>query len=64
MGPRGAPGVLMVVVCGKGVYDEAIAVLTNAMDEGDDTPVLFHLRGRALLKLGQAEKVLRGGSGR
>ena len=43
----------------QGVYDEAISVLTAAIDDGDETPVLYHLRGRAWLKLGKPEKALR-----
>lgn len=43
----------------QGVYDEAISVLSSAIDDGDETPVLYHLRGRAWLKLGQPKKALR-----
>jgi len=42
----------------QGVYDEAISVLTNAIDDGDETPVLFHLRGCAWLKSQEPERAL------
>ena len=41
----------------QNVFDEAIDVITNAIEDGDTTPVLYHLRGRAWLKMGQPQKV-------
>ena len=34
-------------------------MLSNAIDDGDETPVLYHLRGRALLKTGEPQKALK-----
>jgi len=42
----------------QNVFDEAIDVITNAIEDGDTTPVLYHLRGRAWLKMGQPQKAL------